>query len=59
MQALKQVVDEHNVNTLAAICAICKSQFTKALPFYEFPMDMIASVHQLVSDALIMDPTEV
>jgi Fe-S oxidoreductase len=59
MQALKHVADEHGVNTLAAICAICKSQFTKALPFYEFPMDMIASVHQLVSDALIMDPTEV
>ena len=52
MQALKQVVDEHDVNFLAAICAICKSQFTKVLPYYDFPRDMIGSVHQLVSEAI-------
>ena len=33
MQALQQVVEEHGVNYMAAICAICKSQFTKVLPF--------------------------
>jgi Fe-S oxidoreductase len=55
MHALKEVVDHHGVNTMAAICAICKSQFTKVLPYYEFPMDMIASVHQIVGDALVFD----
>lgn len=52
MQALKQVVDEHKVNYLAAICAICKSQFTKVLPYYNFERDMIGSVHGLVSKAI-------
>ena len=52
MQALKQVVDEYGVNHVAAICAICKSQFTKVLPYYKFPMDMIGSVHGLVSKAI-------
>jgi Fe-S oxidoreductase len=58
MQALKQVVEEHDVNFLAAICAICKSQFTKTLPYYNFPMDMIGSVHQLVSDAIVLGAKE-
>jgi Fe-S oxidoreductase len=52
MEALKQVVDEHQVNYMVAICAICKSQFAKVLPYYEFPMDMIGSLHQLVSSAI-------
>ena len=52
MQALKEVVDEYDVNYLAAICAICKSQFTKTLPYYDMPMDMIGSVHGLVSEAI-------
>jgi hypothetical protein len=52
MQALKQVVDEHDVNALAAICAICKTQFAKVMPYYGFPMDMIMSVHQLVGNAV-------
>jgi Fe-S oxidoreductase len=52
MQALHEVVEEHGVNYLAAICAICKSQFTKVLPYYKFPMDMIGSVHGLVSTAI-------
>ena len=54
MQALKHVVDEHGVNTLAAICAICKSQFAKVLPYYKYKMDMIVSVHQLVSKAIVL-----
>jgi len=58
MQALKQVVDDHGVNFLAAICAICKSQFTKVLPYYDFPRDMIGSVHQLVSDAIQLGTKE-
>ena len=54
MQALKQSQENHGVNTLAAICAICKSQFSKVLPNYEFDPYMIVSVHQLVSDALVL-----
>ncbi len=54
MTALKQVVDEHGVTNMAAICAICKSQFTKVLPYYDFGMDMIVSVHQLVSNAIVL-----
>ncbi len=54
MQALHDVVEEQGVTNMAAICAICKSQFSKVLPYYKMPMDMIVSVHQLVSDALIL-----
>jgi hypothetical protein len=43
---------------MAAICAICKSQFTKVLPFYGMEMDQIVSVHQLVSNAIILTPGE-
>jgi len=58
MQALNEVVKEHDVNYLAAICAICKSQFTKTLPYYDFPMDMIGSVHGLVSEAIQLGTKE-
>jgi len=58
MQALKEVVDEYDVNYLAAICAICKSQFSKVLPYYDFPMDMIGSVHGLVSTAIQLGTKE-
>ena len=54
MHALKQSEKRNGVNTLAAICAICKSQFSKVLPNYEFDPYMIVSVHQLVSDAIIL-----
>jgi Fe-S oxidoreductase len=55
MQALQEVVDEYQVNYMAAICAICKSQFTKVLPYYKHSMDMIGSVHGLVSSAIVLD----
>lgn len=58
MQALGELVKEHDVNYLAAICAICKSQFTKTLPYYNFPMDMIGSVHGLVSNAIQLGTKE-
>ena len=54
MHALKLSEERNGVNTLAAICAICKSQFSKVLPNYEFDPYMIVSVHQLVSDAIIL-----
>jgi Fe-S oxidoreductase len=59
MEALKQVVDEHGVNTLVAICAICKAQFTKVLPYYKFQMGMMASLHQIVGDALVLGQQDV
>lgn len=54
MEALKKVVDENDVTHMAAICAICKSQFAKVMPYYGFRMDQIVSVHQLVSNAIIL-----
>jgi hypothetical protein len=56
--ALKSVVQNEGVTHMAAICAICKSQFTKTLPYYGFTMDQIVSVHQLVSNALVMKGSE-
>jgi Fe-S oxidoreductase len=54
MEALKHVVEEHGVTHMAAICAICKSQFAKVMPYYGFRMDSIVSVHQLVSNAIVL-----
>jgi Fe-S oxidoreductase len=52
MEALKHVVDQHGVNFMATICAICKAQFSKVLPYYGFDMSMVGGVHQLVSSAI-------
>jgi Fe-S oxidoreductase len=54
MEALKHVVEQHGVTHMAAICAICKSQFAKVMPYYGFTMDSIVSVHQLVSNAIVL-----
>jgi Fe-S oxidoreductase len=54
MEALKHVVEQHGVTHMAAICAICKSQFAKVLPYYGFSMNSIVSVHQLVSNAIVL-----
>ncbi|MGB1010040.1 MAG: (Fe-S)-binding protein [Thiolinea sp.] len=54
MEALKYVTEQNGVTHMAAICAICKSQFTKVIPYYGFTMDQIVSVHQLVSNALVL-----
>ena len=54
MQALKHVVENHGVTHMAAICAICKSQFAKVMPYYGFRLDQIVSVHQLVSNAIVL-----
>jgi Fe-S oxidoreductase len=58
MEALKNVTNDHGVTHMAAICAICKSQFTKVLPYYGMTMDQIVSVHQLVSNAIILEKDE-
>ena len=52
MEALKRVADGQRVNFMATICAICKAQFTKVLPYYGFDMSMVGGVHQLVSRAI-------
>ena len=52
MEAFNNVVQEHKVNFLALICAICKAQFTKVVPYYGFDMSMVGGVHQLVSTAI-------
>lgn len=59
MEALKRVVDDHGVNTMVAICAICKAQFSKVLPYYKFPMNMITSLHQVVGDALVLGQRDI
>jgi Fe-S oxidoreductase len=58
MQALKEVVEARGVTHMAAICAICKSQFSKVLPYYGLDMEMIVSVHQLVSAAIRLGTKE-
>jgi Fe-S oxidoreductase len=55
MRALQQVADEHGVTHMAAMCAICKAQFSKVLPMYGFDMEAIVSVHQMVSNAIVLD----
>jgi Fe-S oxidoreductase len=52
MEALQQVVEKNGVNFMATICAICKAQFTKVLPYYGFNMRLVGGVHQLVSTAI-------
>lgn len=54
MEALNDVVKREGVTHMAAICAICKAQFTKVLPTYGFDREMIVSVHQLVSNAIVL-----
>ncbi len=54
VEALNNVIEEKGVTHMAAICAICKSQFTKVLPYYGLDMDQIVSLHQLVSNAILL-----
>lgn len=58
MTALQQVTESDGVTHMAAICAICKTQFSKVMPKYGYDMDSIVSVHQLVSNAIILDGQE-
>ncbi len=58
MEALDAVVKQEGVTHMAAICAICKSQFSKVLPYYGHDMEMIQGVHQLVSNAIQLGTKE-
>ena len=55
MEALGEVIRDNGVTHMAAICAICKTQFAKVLPYYGFQMDQIISLHQLVGDAIVLE----
>jgi len=55
MTALQQVTQDHGVTHMAAICAICKTQFAKVMPKFGYERDSILSVHQLVSNAILLD----
>ncbi|KAF0099526.1 MAG: reductase iron-sulfur binding subunit [bacterium] len=55
MNAYNNVVQGQSVNFLALICAICKAQFTKVLPYYGFDRNMVGGVHQLVGTAIKLD----
>ena len=59
MSAYEQVVKDYGVTHMAAICAICKTQFSKVMPMYGFSMTDIISVHELVSNAIILGGQEV
>ena len=50
----REVVEQDGVTHMAAMCAICKAQFTKILPYYGHDREMVVSVHQLVSNAIIL-----
>lgn len=54
VEALKQVMDCAGVTHMASLCAICKSQFTKVLPYYGIDMETVISVHGLVNRAIQM-----
>ncbi|MCA0869241.1 (Fe-S)-binding protein [Seohaeicola saemankumensis] len=54
MTALQQTTEDHGVTHMAAICAICKTQFSKVMPAFGYEMDSVVSVHQLVSNAIIL-----
>ncbi len=58
MQALKQVMDSDGVNFMATICAICKAQFTKVMPYYNVPRETIGGIHQLVGRAIVLGGKE-
>jgi len=59
VQALKRVMDKDGVTNMASICAICKSQFSKVLPYYGMNGRLSIGVHQLVSNAIVLtDPDE-
>ena len=58
MTALQDVTEEHGVTHMAAICAICKTQFSKVMPKFGYDMDSVVSVHQLVSNAIILTGQE-
>jgi len=58
VETLNDVMQENGITHMAAICAICKRQLSKVLPFYGMEMDQIVSADQLVSIAIILTVQE-
>ena len=54
IEALSNVMRDKGVTHMVSICAICKSQLTRVLPLYGIEMDRILSLHQLVSNAIVL-----
>ncbi len=54
LNALEEVIANHGVTHMAAICAICKSQFRTVLPKFGLGMEIIVSLHQIVGDAVVL-----
>ena len=51
--AVKHVHDEHDVNTLACICAIDKAVLTVLMEYW-IPEVRVAGIHEFVGNALVM-----
>jgi Fe-S oxidoreductase len=54
VNAINNAMKSHRVNTVAMICAICKTQFNTILPYYGLDRDMVVGVHQLISNAIVL-----
>ncbi|WP_142847139.1 sulfate reduction electron transfer complex DsrMKJOP subunit DsrK [Telmatospirillum sp. J64-1] len=52
--ALRQAVEGSGATHMAAICAICKSQFSEVLPHHGFDRGMVVGIMQLVGRALVL-----
>ena len=55
INALRQVIDKESVTHMAAMCAICKSQFNSILKEFGLSANMIVSLHQIVGSAVRLD----
>jgi len=55
VSALKNVMGEKKVTSMAMICAICKTQFSTVLPYYGIDMETVTGVHQLVGNAIVLN----
>ncbi|MFV1951493.1 MAG: sulfate reduction electron transfer complex DsrMKJOP subunit DsrK [Nitrospinota bacterium] len=53
-QALKDLMENHQVNLMVMICAICKAHFTHILPYYDIPMEAVGGIHQLIGRAIVL-----
>jgi len=54
MSAFQSLHEQHGITHMAAMCAICKSQFAQVFPHYGLALDQVISVHQLVGDAIVL-----
>ncbi|MCG5547783.1 sulfate reduction electron transfer complex DsrMKJOP subunit DsrK [Halorhodospira halochloris] len=58
VSALRESMESYGVDRMVAICAICKAQFTKVLPYYDIPRETIMSLHEAVGNAVRLDRGE-